>query len=115
MDVYEQDAELRLLTGLLQRLESRRMIDVGAELGAVSEQLLSAGVEILHAFDPHPDNANALRARFADDHRVTVHEYALGDGEGSGELHVSSSPDGTVLPFGHTLLERADTAEIAWG
>ncbi|MGD0455439.1 MAG: FkbM family methyltransferase [Solirubrobacteraceae bacterium] len=114
MDVYEQDAELVFLSEMLTCLGQRTMIDVGAELGAVSAHMLDQGIDTLHAFDPHPDNVNVLRARFADDPRVTVHEYAISDREGTGELHVSSDRNGTTLPFGHTLLQRADTSEIAW-
>jgi FkbM family methyltransferase len=114
MDVYEQDAELRLLSSLLSRLEHRTMIDVGAELGAVTEHILEAGAEAVHALDPHPDNAGALRARFGDDPRLTVHECAVSDDDGRGELNVSSDAQGTTLPFGHTLLARKDTDEITW-
>jgi FkbM family methyltransferase len=114
MDVYSQDVELRLLSKLLSGLDSRTMIDVGAERGDVADEMLRAGVEVLYAFDPYPDNASALRVRFADDPRVRVYEQAVSDADGSGELHVSASPDGTPPPFGHTLLERSDTDEIAW-
>jgi FkbM family methyltransferase len=98
----------------MARIERRTMIDVGAEQGGLAEGMLRAGAENLWAFDPHPDNAMALRARFADDPRVTVYEHAVSDADGGGELHVSIRPDGAPLPFGHTLLERADTDEIAW-
>jgi FkbM family methyltransferase len=114
MDLYGQDAELRLLSKLLPGLGSRTMIDVGAERGSMAEQMLRAGVEDLYAFDPHPDNASALRTQFASNPRVRVYEHALSDGDGSGELHISSSPDGRPVSFGHTLLERDDTHEIAW-
>jgi FkbM family methyltransferase len=113
-ELYGQDAELLLLGKLLEHLDHRTMIDVGAERGSLAAKMLRAGVEELHAFDPHPGNANALRTRFAGDRRLTVHEHAVSDADGHGELHLSSNPDGTPLPFGHTLLERADTDEIAW-
>jgi FkbM family methyltransferase len=90
------------------------MIDVGAELGSLADSMLRAGVEDLHAFDPHPANAGALLSRFREDPRVTVHELAVSDADGSCELHVSSKPDGTPLSFGHTLLQPAETDEIAW-
>lgn len=114
MDLYGQDAESWLLGRLLAHLDCRTMIDVGAERGSMAEQMLAAGVEQLYAFDPHPDNAESLRMHFADDPRVTVFEHAVSDSDGSGELHISSSPDGTPVSFGHTLLERDDTHEIAW-
>lgn len=114
MDLYNQDAELCLLRNLVTRLDHRTVIDVGAEQGAMSAGMLDAGVEVLHAFEPHPMNADLLRASLAEDPRVTVHEYALSDRDGEGELHVSTRPDGTPLPFGHTFVEAADTGEIAW-
>jgi FkbM family methyltransferase len=114
MDLYGQDAELRLLCRLVTRLECRTVIDVGAEQGALASGLLDAGVESLHAVEPHPRNIEALRLRFAGDDRVTIHEVAVSDADGSGELHVSSSPDGEALPFGHTLLSRPDASEISW-
>jgi FkbM family methyltransferase len=114
VNLYGQDAELSLLCALITRLDCRWMIDVGAERGSLATAMLGAGVEGLHAFDPHPDNIAALREHFVGDPRVVVHECAVSDGDGSAELHLSSGPDGSPLPFGHTLLERADTDEIAW-
>lgn len=114
MDLYGQDAEVKLLSRLLSRLDRRTMIDVGAERGSMAEQMLRAGVEALYTFDPHPDNANALRTRFADNPRVTVYEAALSDADGNGVLHVSVDSDHQPLSFGHTLLERNDTDEIGW-
>jgi FkbM family methyltransferase len=115
VELYGQDAEARLLAGLLNRLDHRSVIDVGAERGGLAEELLRAGAEELYVFEPHPDNVKALRMRFDDEARVTVHELAVGDSDGSGELHVSVAPSGARLPFGHTLLNRTDTDEIGWG
>ena len=114
MDVYGRDAELSLLRALTAHLDRRSMIDVGAEQGSLAAAMLHAGVDTLHAFDPYPGNADALRARFASDTRVVVHEEAVSDGDGPAELHVASRPDGSPLPFGHTLLARDDTDEITW-
>jgi FkbM family methyltransferase len=114
VDLYNQDAELALLSKLVTRLEHRSAIDVGAEQGGLSAGILDAGVEELHAFEPHPTNADALRARFGDDPRVTVHECAVSDRDGDGELRVSTRPDGGAVRFGHTLLEPLDTPEIVW-
>jgi FkbM family methyltransferase len=114
MATYGQEAEIRLLGLLMSRLEQRSMLDVGAEHGAVAAAMRDAGIEELHVFEPHPDNVRVLRDRFDADPRVTVHECAVSDADGTGALHLSSRPDGLQLSFGHTLLERPDTAEIAW-
>jgi FkbM family methyltransferase len=114
MDTYGQEPEITLLSRLVRHLGHRSMLDVGAEHGGVTDGMLAAGVEELHAFDPHPENVRVLRARFDGDARVNVHDYAVSDNDGTGALHLSSSPDGQQLSFGHTLLERSDTQEITW-
>jgi FkbM family methyltransferase len=114
VDLYNQDAELALLSKIVTRLKHRSAIDVGAERGGISAGMLQAGLDNLFAFEPHPTNADALRARFADDERVTVHECAVSDSDGDGELRVSTRPGGGTLRFGHTLLKPLDTPEIAW-
>jgi hypothetical protein len=45
---------------------------------------------------------------------VTVHECAVTDRDGEFELHTSVDVDGRPVSFGHTLLDRAGTEEIAW-
>jgi FkbM family methyltransferase len=114
MNLYGQDGELGLLSKLAVGLDNRSAIDVGAEQGGLAAGMLDAGVQTLHVFDPHPTNAEALRTRFAEDPRVVVHECAVSDSDGEAELHISTNPDGTPVSFGHTLLERDDTEEIAW-
>jgi FkbM family methyltransferase len=114
MELYGQDPELRLLSALVKRLERRTMLDVGAEQGALATGMLEAGVERLYAFEPHPANVEALRTRFAGDERVSIHDYAVSDSDGSGLLRVSSAPGGRTLPYGHTLLSPVDTSEIVW-
>lgn len=114
VDVYGQEADLQLLSRLLSRLDNRAVLDVGGERGSFAEGMLRAGAEELHVFDPHPDNARALRSRFADDDRVTVHECAVSDRDGTVELHVSTDPAGSPLSFGHSLLKPLDTEEIVW-
>ncbi len=112
--LYGQDAEVHLLSRLMRDLDSRSVIDVGSERGDLAEKLLQAGARDLHAFEPHPENIEALHTRFDADARVVVHGHAVSDGDGDGVLHVSTARSGMQLPFGHTLLEREDTDEIKW-
>jgi hypothetical protein len=51
MELYDQDAETRLLSALIKRLDRRSLIDVGTEQGNLAEEL-RASVEELHAFEP---------------------------------------------------------------
>jgi hypothetical protein len=45
---------------------------------------------------------------------VSVLEVAIGDADGTLELHTSVDSTGDPLPFGHTVLVREDTNEISW-
>jgi len=103
-----------LLGAFISRLDNRSVIDVGAERGAFADAVLSAGSDILHVIDPEPTNADFLRQRFSGDARVTVHEVAVSDADGQLQLHKSVGPNGDPVTFGHTVLERPDTDEIAW-
>jgi FkbM family methyltransferase len=114
VNLYGQEPEALLLRSFLPRLENRVVIDIGAERGAFAEEMIDAGASAIHLVEPEPDNAAFLRARFGDVPAVTVHEYAASNADGSLELRRSSSPDGDAVTFGHTLLERPGTDEIAW-
>ena len=48
------------------------------------------------------------------DDRVRVHACAAGLVDGELNLHISVGPDGSPISFGHTVLERTGTDEIAW-
>jgi FkbM family methyltransferase len=95
-------------------LDCRTVIDVGAEQGALASGLLDSGANRLHAVEPHPSNIDSLRVLFAGDERVTIHDCAVSNSDGSGELHLSRAPDGEALSYGNTLLSRADAREIIW-
>jgi FkbM family methyltransferase len=115
MDLYWQEPELQLLTALLSRTPDKAVIDVGAERGAFAEELLRVGGGAVHVVEPEPSNAEFLRTRFRQDPRVVVHEYAIGEADTPLELHRSRLPSGEPLTYGHTVLVRPDTDEIAWG
>lgn len=114
MDLYAQEPEARLLTAFLPRLEQRSVIDVGAERGALAEELLRVGSDDVHVIEPEPENAEFLRQRFRGDGRVSIHEYAISDADRELRLHRSVDPAGALVTFGHTLLERPDTDQIGW-
>lgn len=114
MTLYGQEPEADLLGAFIAKLGSRVVVDVGAERGSFAQALLDAGADELHAIEPEPANAEALRRRFGGDGRVHVHEVAVSVADGELELHRSVDPTGAPVPFGHTLLERPDTDEIAW-
>jgi FkbM family methyltransferase len=111
---YGQEVEIRILRGFLSVLDDRVAIDVGAERGGMAAAMLEGGATSVHAIEPHPGNAAALRRRFAGDQRVTVHELAAASVEGPAELRVASGSDGHEVPFAHTLLAPRDTELVEW-
>ena len=114
MDLYGQEPEASLLGSFISRLEHKAVIDVGAERGAFVETMLSAGSDAVHAIEPEPGNAAFLRERYGKSGLVTLHECAISDSDGQLCLHVSESPEGVPVSFGHTVIDRPDTDEIAW-
>lgn len=114
MELYGQEAEVRLLASLLPLLERQAVIDVGAERGSFVRAMLAAGSNCVHAIEPDPENAAALRDAFTRDPRITVHELAAGNRDEDLLLHTSVDALGTPISFGHTLLERPSTDEIGW-
>jgi len=91
--------------------------DVGANIGLVSLALALHGAEKrarVHAFEPEPNNARALRANLAanDVRTVEVHELALGERSGTVTLHL----DPHVGAGSHSLVPLPglrSTAEVA--
>jgi FkbM family methyltransferase len=114
VNLYGQEPEAFLLRSFLRRLDNRTIIDVGAERGSFADLMVEAGATKIYAVEPEPDNAQFLRERFQTTSSVIVHEYAISNTDGPLELHRSSAPSGEEVTFGHTLLERPDTDEIAW-
>jgi FkbM family methyltransferase len=114
MGLYWQEPEVQLLSRLLDHLDNRSVVDVGAERGAFADQFLRRKGTEVFLIEPEPENAAALRARFRRNKRVVVHEYAITETDASLVLHKSSTPSGVPLSYGHTVLTRRDTNEIAW-
>ena len=81
------------LLGVCRRIRPGAVLDVGAHVGRMVERFADELTEIpIHAFEPTPVSAAALRQRAARFRNVTVHEMALTDRAG-------------VLPF---FLNRFD-------
>ena len=115
MSLYGQEPEVDLLREVLRRLENKNVIDVGAERGAFAQAMLSAGATRVDAVEPEPSNVQALEALRVGEPRLHVHPLAADRRDGTVRLHLSTAPDGSPIPFGHTVLERSDTPEIHWG
>ncbi len=71
------------------------LVDVGANVGAVTHALLRGREETTtaHLFEPCPRGAERCRQRFAPLPRVVVHEQALSDRTTAGRLWCNSGPN----------------------
>lgn len=71
------------------------VFDVGANIGDWSAELLLANPNVsIHAFEPSSSAFSCLSKRFADDPRVILHNFALGDFNGMGKLYFDSPSSG---------------------
>ncbi len=66
------------------------VLDIGAHVGRTVEQFADELADVpIHAFEPTPATASALRARVACFRNVTVHEVALADQPGVVPFYVN--------------------------
>lgn len=94
-----------------------RVFDVGANEGNWTALVLAAtGQSTVHAFEPQPDIAARLRARFAGENRLTVNASGLSDRACQLRLHLdaASSEFTSIWPTGnqtHTIGAHATTGD----
>lgn len=74
------------LTGVCGTLRpGDTVLDLGANIGDVSAQLLASGADVI-AFDPEPWAVERLQKRFEHEPRFTLHNAAVGTSEGKIKL-----------------------------
>lgn len=73
----DSDPETRLMAYLYSHLPSRKAIDIGANIGDVSEKLLEVGYEV-YAFEPFPSTFEKLKQRFDGNHEFHCYSTGLG-------------------------------------
>lgn len=91
------DATQQAFEEHLQRLNASSLcIDLGANIGTVSERLAATGATV-HAFEPDPWAFGRLSERLADKPNVVLHAAAAGDRDGRISIHrdptFGSDPD----------------------
>ena len=97
-DIQRAFTALRAIPGMARRLDGATVLEVGANIGSHTVELLAHyGAGAVIAIEPHPDNCrllrhNALANGLAE--RVTVLELALSDRDGLVELELSGSNSG---------------------
>ena len=93
-DYLSTNPELGVLSFLYSSLPSRKVLDIGAHIGDVSEHLLQAGYEV-YAFEPYPQSYHRLTERLRGHPGFHAFNLALGSVTGELPLHLvnDDSPD----------------------
>src|SRR6266545_2848880 len=107
--VYHQDTELNLLLDILDQLDNKTVIDVGAEMGSFTQKFIDRGAASVLAFEPHPANLKQLRSQFEDNSFTRIFDVALGDRDTKTKLHVAHDKTGNNPGSYHSLIAREDT------
>jgi FkbM family methyltransferase len=104
----EQNPELGLLEYLYSFLTNTNAIDVGANVGRVSERLLKCGYTV-YAFEPYDPSFRTLRDRLKTSQNFHASDFALGAVDGTMNLHLASDLSGVNKwdpSLFHSLTER---------
>ena len=80
--------EVGLMAHLYSFLPNRTALDIGANVGDVSECLLRAGYEV-YAFEPLQPVFEKLQQRLGPDPRFHVYQMAIGGADETMELHIA--------------------------
>lgn len=93
-----------------EHVRGKRVVDVGANVGAFTVLAAQLGAAEVHAYEPHPANAEVLRRNLATnrvDGRVTVHQAAVTGGAHPEGLLLNGEGGGASL----TMPMAGDGAE----
>ena len=85
--------EVGLMAHLYSFLPNRTALDIGANVGDVSECLLRAGYEV-HAFEPFQPVFEKLQQRLSSHPRFHAYQLAIGGADETMELHVAVNESG---------------------
>jgi FkbM family methyltransferase len=103
-----QNPELGLLEYLYSFLTNGNAIDVGANVGRVSERLLKCGYSV-YAFEPYGPSFRALNERLKASQKFHAFDFALGPMDGTMNFHIASDLSGVSKwdpSLFHSLIER---------
>ncbi len=103
-----ENPEIGLLEYLYSFLADTTAIDIGANVGRVSERLLKTGYTV-YAFEPYPPSFAALEQTLSGYERFHPFEFAIGAADGTMSLHIAadlSKKDKWDTTLFHSLVEH---------
>jgi FkbM family methyltransferase len=87
-------------------IAKRGVVHVGAHKGEEVEQYLSLGFQRIVLIDANPDACKDLVARFAQDKRISIFNYAVCDRIGTVDFHLHTSRSGSTEPASLLRMKR---------
>ena len=90
----------------LLKLSKRGVVHVGAHQGEEVEQYLRLGFEKILLIEANPEAYQVLVAKFADDARIMMFNYAICDRDGIIDFHLHTSRSGSAEPASILRMKR---------
>ncbi|MEQ8803379.1 MAG: FkbM family methyltransferase [Haliea sp.] len=108
--------ELMALSGLIAGLDrSKRVLDVGANIGNHTLYFVGEGFEHIHAFEPNPRTLRLLQFNTESHPQVTVHDFGLSEQDATLEAVIPLvNAGGSSLEAGHQEAHSADAERISF-
>jgi len=117
-DQFEREnPKIALLAHLAPHLEVPIAIDVGANVGAVSDRLLKAGCSV-YAFEPHGPAFETLKQKLGSNRNFHALQFAIGSADSSMQLHIAKDLSGIGkwdTSLFHSLVEHAMLNDLQFG
>jgi FkbM family methyltransferase len=118
--LYKKDRREGIRQDFIGLNENSIVLDFGGFEGNWAHDIYERYKCSVHVFEPHPRFAEALRARFSDNEKIVIHEYALGtvegtlnltdDGDASSALRENENAVlGQVIPVSEFVTQYPDT------
>ncbi|MEQ9008594.1 MAG: FkbM family methyltransferase [Ekhidna sp.] len=101
-DYLSQDTEIKLLSVIVQFLDTRNFIDIGAEKGAFAQCLLEKGLPGV-LIEPLPAHQLTLTELVERNPGARLLPFAISDSDADGELFIAKNSDGVELDHFHSL------------
>ncbi|CAN5889931.1 hypothetical protein BH11VER1_BH11VER1_00420 [soil metagenome] len=98
---YEQDTDMALLKALARHVRKKTFIDVGAEKGSFSQELINLGFSGT-LFEPFPAHQVALEKLVAGK-SSHVFQMAIDETDHEGRLHIAVDEKGMPMDYFHSL------------
>jgi len=87
-------------------IAKRGVVHVGADVGQEVPQYLDYGFTNILLIEANPERCAILRAKFRDDPRIKIFNYAICDREGVIDLHIHTSRSGSTEPASILPMKR---------